>query len=279
VLAGVLLALGSAAAAASGATGVLLSGSAADPVGDAPAGADIRAFQASYSPTTGALMTTVTMAGRPSQSEITVIFGMRGATGACGGEGPSAVFTAASPNVAWLPPKSVRAFPINRMGPTASTTMSSGLTDRAYRGTWNCATAFTSRAIGSEPIDAAGPATLTTVPGGRVATTRGSRTILQLDHGYRYPGIRAHGRIPITVTCLRAPTRRCGGRLTLAQQNSHRPLGHARFMLTLGTSETIPVRVHLTPGLERLHELSTRVTVTAVHGPSASTVIIVKHGT
>lgn len=279
MLTGVLLALGTAAAAAPGSTGVLLSGSATDPVGDAPAGSDIRAFQASYSPATGALMTTVTMAGRPSQSEITVLFGTRGATGACGGEGPSAVFTAGSPNVAWFPPKSIRAFPIYRMGPKASTTMSSGLTKRAYRGTWNCATAVTSQAIGSEPLDAAGPATLTAVPDGRVAITLDSRTILQLDHSYGDVGHRAHGRIPVTVTCLRAPTRRCSGRLTLAQQRSHRPLGHASFTLALGTSKTIPVRVHLTPGLKRLRLLETRVTVTADHGPSTWTVINVKHTT
>jgi hypothetical protein len=187
--------------------------------------------------------------------------------------------TAGSSAVAWLPPTSIRAFPSYHMVPPVTTTMSAGLTERAYRGTWNCATAFTSQAIGSEPIDAAGPATLTEVPGGRVAVTPNSRTILQLDDGYRDGSRRSRDRIPIAVTCLRAAIRRCSGRLTLAQQHSHRPLGQASFTLTLGTSKTVPVPVHLTPGLERLRFLETRVTVTADHGPSTWTGINVKLAT
>jgi hypothetical protein len=276
-LAGVLLALGTAASVAAGSTGVPLSGSATDVVGDAPAGVDVRAFQASYSPTTGTLRTTVTMAGKPSPERyVTVIFGTRGAAGACGADGPFAVFATETHDVAWLPPPTIRAFPRYRSLPTISTPMSTALTDRTYRGqTWNCATAFTSLALAGTPIDAAGPATL--VPGGRVATTPGSATILQLDHSYVDRGDRAHGRIPITVTCLRAATRSCSGRLTLVQQRSHRPLGHATFKLSLGTSKAIPVRVHLTPALKRLPILDTRVTVKADHGPSTWTVIGVRH--
>jgi hypothetical protein len=281
-LAGVLLALGSTVAAATGTPSVLLSGTVADPVGDAPASMDLRSLHASYSPTNGSFAATVTMAAAPARSAlITVIFGTRDAAGACGVDGPSVTFTAASSDASWRPPgkvATIRTFATDRTVPIATATMSAALTDRAYRAqAWDCASVMTSHAIGDVPIDQTAPAMLAAVPGGRVAVTPGSKTILQLDHGYGYPVDRAHGSIPVTVTCLVAATRRCAGQLTLVQQRSHRALGSARLVLSLGTSKTIAVPVHLTRALKHLHILETRVTVTATHGPSTYTVIEAMH--
>jgi hypothetical protein len=270
-----------ACAPASGAGAILRVGSAADPGGDAPVGLDLIGLRASYSRTRGALATTVPMNGRLSRSAVIVVaFGTRAPAGNCEvASGEEVVFSAGSEAATWAPLDAAGnpgRLGTTRIVPAASTTMSSGLTASMYRNkAWNCATVEV-RGTSGAAADTA-ETSLSETANGLEPPTAGNQTVLQIDDQYGGVSYRTGRFVPVSVTCLVSPARRCAGQLTVTQQNTHVMLGRIHFTLPLGTSKIIRVPLHLTSKLKRLKTLYVVETLSPDHGRSTRTVTGVKY--
>jgi hypothetical protein len=282
VFVGLLLAAAFVACAtASGAGTILRSGTAEDAAGDGPAGLDLRALHVSYSPTRGGVATTVTMYGALSHSAVIIVaVGTRARTGDCDfASGEQVVFGAGSDAAAWSPldaSGNPGRLPTTRIALAASTTMSSGLTASTYSNrTWDCATVKVEGRSGAS-ADAA-ETSLSDAVDGLEPVTPGSPTVLQIDDQYGGVAHRTGHLVPVSVTCLVSPSRRCFGRLTLTQQLTHVKLGQIHFTLPLETSKVIRVPVHMTAKLKRLKTVYMVETLSPDHGHSAHTVTAVKH--